>query len=172
MKGKFISLNTRGISNTRKRRIIFTWLRKQKADVIFLQETHSIAGCEISWKKQWGASLFCSHGANNARGVAILFRNNFDCIVEETVIDTNGRFIILKVLLNREQALLVNVYGPNRDNELVAFYHSVLETIVKNKFDEIDNIFFGGDFNCPLNPVLDKRGGILIPRQSVRTRFT
>ena len=167
MTGKFISLNTRGISNTRKRRIIFTWLRKQKADAIFLQETHSIAGCEVSWKKQWGASLFCSHGANNARGVAILIRNNFDCIVEETVIDTNGRFIILKVLLNGKQALLVNIYGPNRDNELVAFYHSVLETIVKNKFNEIDNIIFGGDFNCPLNPVLDKRGGILIPRQSV-----
>lgn len=167
MKGKFISLNTRGISNTRKRRIIFTWLRNQKGDIIFLQETHSIAGCEVSWKKQWGASLFCFHGANNSRGVAILIRNNFDCIVEETVIDTNGRFIILKVLLNGEQALLVNVYGPNRDNELVAFYHSVLETIVKNKFDEIDNIIFGGDFNCPLNPVLDKRGGILIPRQSV-----
>ena len=54
--------------------------------------------------------------------------------------------------------MLVNVYGPNRDNELVAFYHSVLETIVKNEFDEIDNIIIGGDFNCPLNPVLDKRG--------------
>ena len=38
---------------------------------------------------------------------------------------------------------------------------------MKNKFDEIDNIIFGADFNCPLNPVLDKRGGILIPRQSV-----
>ena len=60
------------------------------------------SGCEVLWKKQWGASLFCSHGANNARGFAFLIRNNFDCIVEETVIDTNGRFIILKVLLNGE----------------------------------------------------------------------
>ena len=25
----------------------------------------------------------------------------------------------------------------------------------------------GGDFNCPLNPTVDKRGGILSPRQSV-----
>ena len=24
----------------------------------------------------------------------------------------------------------------------------------------------GGDFNCPLNPIVDKRGGNLIPRQS------
>ena len=26
---------------------------------------------------------------------------------------------------------------------------------------------FGGDFNCPLNPVLNKKGGILLPRKSV-----
>ena len=25
----------------------------------------------------------------------------------------------------------------------------------------------GGDFNCPLNPTLDKRGGNLMPRQRV-----
>ena len=31
--GKFISLNTRGISNYRKQRAIFTWLRKQKSDI-------------------------------------------------------------------------------------------------------------------------------------------
>lgn len=50
--------------------------------------------------------LFCSHGANNARGVAILIRNNFDCAVEESgIVDSNGRFIILKVLLSREPAL-------------------------------------------------------------------
>ena len=30
-----------------------------------------------------------------------------------------------------------------------------------------DNIVVGSDFNCPLNPTLDKKGGILIPRQHV-----
>ena len=127
--GKFLSLNARGISNYRKRRTIFTWFRKQKPDVVFLQETHSTQGNKVSWQREWGATLICSHGANNARGVAILIKNNFDCVVEESVIDTNGRYIILKVLLSGEPALLVNIYGPNRDNELVAFYHTVLQTI-------------------------------------------
>ena len=135
--GKIISLNARGISNYCKCRTTFTWLRKQKPDVVFLQETHSTQGNEVFWRKEWGAALFCSHGANNARGVAILIRNNFDCIVEESVIETNGRFIILRVLLSGESALLVNIYGPNRDNELVAFYQSLLQTIINQKFDEI-----------------------------------
>ena len=85
--GKFIFLNTRGISNYRKRRTIFTWLRKQKPDVAFLQETPHSLGNEVFWQREWGATckLICSHGANNARGVAILIRNNFDCVVEESV---------------------------------------------------------------------------------------
>ena len=168
VKSKFISLNVRGISNYRKRRTIFTWLRKRKPDVVFLQETHSTQGNEVSRRKEWGAILFCPHGANNARGVAILIRNNFDCKVEESIIDTNGRFIIiLRVLLSGEPALLVNIYGPNRDNELVAFYQSLLQIIVNKKLDGIENIIMGGDFDCPLNPFIDKRGGILTPRKYV-----
>ena len=99
--------------------------------------------------------------------MAILIRNNFDCTVEESIVDSNGRFIILKVLLSGEPALLVNIYAPNRDSELVTFYRSLLQTIVKNNLDEIEDIIVGGDFDCPLNPVIDKRGGSMIPRQSV-----
>ena len=122
---------------------------------------------EVFWQREWGATLIHSNGANNARGVAILIRNSFDCVVEESVIDTNGRFIILKVLLSGEPTLLVNIYGPNRHNELVAFYHTVLQTIVNKNFDDIENIIMGGDLNCPLNPIIGKRGGNLIPRQAV-----
>ena len=165
--GKIISLNVRGISNYKKRRTIFTWCRKQKADIIFLQETHSTERNEVAWKREWGAPLYYSHGANNARGVVILIRNKFDCIVQESVTDADGRFLMLKVLLNGEQALLVNVYGPNRDSQLSSFYQNLLTHILEKGFDTIDNIIIGGDFNCPLNPIVDKRGGNLIPRQSV-----
>lgn len=128
VKGKFISLNARGIGNYRKRRTIFTWLRKQKPDVVFLQETHSTQGNEVSRRKEWGAILFCPHGANNARGVAILIRNNFDCKVEESIIDTNGRFIILRVLLSGEPALLVNIYGPNNETTITPANHRKQKT--------------------------------------------
>ena len=34
-----ISLNVRGLGSLNKRRGIFLWLNKQKADIVFLQET-------------------------------------------------------------------------------------------------------------------------------------
>ena len=74
---------------------------------------------------------------------------------------------MLKVPLSGEPTLLVNIYGPNRDNELVAFNHTILQTIVNKNFDDIENIIMGGDLNCPLNHIIDKRGGNLIPRQAV-----
>ena len=99
-------------------------------------------------------SFFVRTGlTTQSRAVAILILNNFDCSVEEIVADANGRYIMLKVLLRGERAILVNIFGPNRDNKLVDFYHSVLQSVKTNDFDS-DNIIMGGDFNCPLNPIL------------------
>ena len=114
------------------------------ASVIFLKEQQYLHGVEgkkrtlFFFKKRiprkimsycgkgnGGAHFFCSHGANNSCGVAILIRNSFDCSVEE-IVTAIGCYIMLKVLLRGEQAILVNIYSPNRDNKFVDFYHSVL----------------------------------------------
>jgi len=35
------------------------------------------------------------------------------------------------------------------------------------ELDGGNNVIIGGDFNCPLDPTMDKKGGILIPQQHV-----
>lgn len=37
----------------------------------------------------------------------------------------------------------------------------------KENLGEEENIILGGDFNCPINPVLDKTGGKLLSRKSI-----
>ena len=51
---KMLSLNVRGLSNSKKRHSIFAWCRKQKANIISLQETHSMCNREKQWKAEWG----------------------------------------------------------------------------------------------------------------------
>ena len=43
-----------------------------------------------------------------------------------------------------------------------------LRKIPQNEnFDDEDSIIIWGDFNCPLTPILGKKGGTLLPRKSV-----
>ena len=63
--------------------------------------------------------------------------------------------------------LLINVYAPNRDKCIVNFFHNLLVLMKKENLDEQENIITGGDFNCPLNMALNKKGGMLISRKSV-----
>ena len=92
-----ISLNVRGIGNFRKRRAMFTWCRKQKADVIFLQETHSTKNCESQWKKEWDSLISFSHGTSNARGLAVLFKSKLDIVILQELFDSKGRLLVLNV---------------------------------------------------------------------------
>ena len=56
---------------------------KRKADIIFLQETHSTVKTETQWNNEWGAEIITSHGSSNARGVAILIKAGFDCSIHQ-----------------------------------------------------------------------------------------
>ena len=166
---KLISLNVKGLSNFKKRRTMFTWCRKRKADIFFckkpIQQLKQIN--IIQWKNEWGAEIITSHGSSNARGVAILIKNGSDCTIHQKILDPLGRFIILKADIKDKAHVLINVYAPNKDKDLISFFSNFLATLQKENLVSEYNIIIGGDFNCPLNPEIDKKGGIIIQRKSV-----
>jgi len=69
----------------------------------------------------------------------------------------SGRYIGIKAQIN-ENYYLFNVYGPNNDNHAAHFYDHLLAVLQKEDLAYKDKIIIGGDFNCPLNPILDKQG--------------
>ena len=121
----------------------------------------------LQWKNEWGAKLITSHGSSNSRGVAIMIKNNLDCTIHHTVLDPMGRYIILKADIEDTAYLLINVYAPNKDKDLIEFIKILLNTLKKENLDAEENIVMGGDFNCNLNPAIDKKGGTLNERKSI-----
>ena len=111
---------------------MFTWCCKRKADVIFLQETHSKEDSEKQWANEWGGKAFFSHGSPNSCGVAILIRNNFNCVIQKSIVDPQGRFIILKAGIQDRVYILVNILPPNKDKVSGKFYKN-LHTVLQQK---------------------------------------
>ena len=120
MRVKLLSLNVRGISNFKKRKTIFTWCRKQKADFIFLQETYSKIDSERCWRDEWGGEIIMAHGSSNSRGVAILVKKNVDCTIHSKILDPSGQFVIIKTEIKDKMYVLINIFAPNKDPNIVS----------------------------------------------------
>ena len=60
-----------------------------------------------------------------------------------------------------------NIYAPTKDNDIINFLNNLTTILQKENLDDEENIIIRGDFNCPLNPALDKKGGTMLSRKSV-----
>ena len=56
--------------------------------------------------------------SENVRGLS----NFKNCVVKITFIDPAGRYIGIETQINDESYFLLNVYGPNNDNQAAQFY--------------------------------------------------
>ena len=83
---KLISLDVRGIRSATKRKALLLWLNKQKADIVFLQETYCTKEVEPVCNTQWKGKMFYSHGTNHSCGVLVLVR----CDLEYTLFQNGG----------------------------------------------------------------------------------
>ena len=104
---KLHTFNCRGLQDFFKRKKVFHYLKSLGTDVLFLQETHSDKSNESSWKSQWGEIAFFSSFSSNSKGVAILVRKNISVQLLSLFSDPEGRFLILKAVLNKLEMTLV-----------------------------------------------------------------
>ena len=146
-----MSINVRGLGDTKKRRELFYFLHHKDCDLMCLQETHSINTVEKLWKTEWGHKIWYSHGTSQSKGVAILAKKDFPLKVCEIIRDHEGRYIMLKGEYEREKLLVVNIYGPNIDAPV--FYNQLFGKI--DRFD-VENKVIMGDMNTVLDYTIDR----------------
>ena len=144
------TLNVRGIKQNAKHKEMWLYFNKMKADIIILQETHSVKEDEVVWNAEFDSKILYSHGESNARGVAILFKPKLNVQIAKTTIDKNGRYIIADCTINDKPITLVNIYAPNSDEP--QFFLDIFDKVSQHAY--ADRIF-AGDFNLIINKQLD-----------------
>lgn len=155
---KMLSLNVRGIRSLDKKKL-FSWLAKEKSDIIFLQETYSTPELVDMWKAQWRGDIFFSQDTEHSKGVMILLKANFDYEIKVLRDDEQGIFVILKCFIQSEPFVLVNIYAPNKIKDQCAFFEEIQKKLDDLELVENYEVIIGGDFNVILDANLDGSGG-------------
>ena len=148
---KICSLNVRGLGNSFKRRCVFNWIRNTDCHVCFLQETHSKVSSEKIWCQEWGYKIIFNHGRSDSAGVCMLLKPSATFDVLNTVKDDGGRTLLVTLKINESIITLVNIYGPNIDDD--SFFVELHNLMIEHGEEPY---IIGGDFNTILDPKFDK----------------
>ena len=84
-----------------------------------------------------------------------MFNPSFDVEIKKIDSDKYGRTVILQTEFDNNNFVFVNIYAPNIPAEQQLFFRDLKDKI---RPYANENVFLGGDFNCPLSS-LDKKGG-------------
>jgi exonuclease III len=158
-----LTLNVQGLRSELNRTTLFSWLNCVKADIICLQETHSISCEEFdSWirlESEHGNNLqnysvVSLPGSHRSSGVAILYKSSVKLV--HSVIDNAGRLVIGHFSVSSSESSsfqVACVYGPDRKQPGEEFFSYVL-----SQLDPSFPTILGGDFNTVVNPNIDRFG--------------
>ena len=122
---KLIFLNVWGIRDLSKRKAILYGIKKQKADITFLQETYSTPEIAENWQLQYKGKMFLSHGTNHSKGVAILVNSKLDFEAKSVIYNPDSRYILIDAMIQDSLLLLLNIYAPNDTSEQCTFFSNI-----------------------------------------------
>ena len=104
---KILSMNCRGLGEQSKRRDVLNYLKSKNYSIYCVQDTHFTKEEENYIRACWGYDIYMSPGRSNARGVAVLLNNNFDCRVTKQKSDNEGNLIILEIIIEEKHKILL-----------------------------------------------------------------
>lgn len=153
---KIISYNVNGVLNPVKRSKILSKKKKEKAQIVLLQETH-MSQPEHAKLKRFGFKYVfsSSYTSGHRRGVATLISNSINYEHMSETIDEDGRFVKITGRVEGVDITLINVYAPPGSEW--GLYRSVFDLMTNSQ----GIVICGGDFNIRLNPTLDTSGTVM-----------
>ena len=119
---KILSLNVRGIRNKEKRKTIFSRIRNQKAKIVFSQETHATDDLQKLIENELKGTWVFANGDNRARGVCDYISNTLECQTVNFKATSDGRKILINLLINGEEFTLLNVYAHTNKSNREQFF--------------------------------------------------
>ena len=143
-------MNTRGLKNKIKRTALFNFLRKQRYDIVCLQETHVTKKDIPLWEKQWGGQVIFQEGSNNSKGELMLVSKHF--YGEISLEKKCERYILISVKQDMFTCNIANIYAPNSKSDKLIFFNELAEMCTE---DCDDDLLMFGDFNCVLDNSFD-----------------
>lgn len=143
---KVLTLNTNGMRDDNKRKMIFEYIKQQGADIICLQETHSSIEIEDKWTKEWNGKAYWNSENEHTAGTAILIarkRNSYK--ITDTTKDTEGRFMHICIQAGNTKLYISNLHAHNHRvqrrsqlRQLVARTRKFHTQLIAGDFNGID----------------------------------
>ena len=89
--------------------------------------------------------------------VCVYISNTPECQIVNFKATSDGRKILINLLINGEEFTLLNVYTTTNKANREEFFKS-LKTSIRRNCRNMSKLIIGGDMNCVLNPSKDTRG--------------
>ena len=151
---QFTSWNVRGLNKLVKLKQVMSRIKQLKAKIVFLQETHLTPEDVVKVRRRWPGRVFSASCSSHSRGVITLIHNSLPFHLINVDEDRYGRYLIIQCEILSIRLNLVNLYGPNDDNP--SFFRNLFLSLA----DLSGSFIIGGDFNCTLQPEIDRSTGI------------
>lgn len=109
---KLCSWNIHGIQSPVKQKKVLNFLKREKVQIAFIQETHLSNEEHQRLKRDWVGKIFYSSFTSRSRGVAILIHKALPLTEVKVKSDKLGRYVKVLGSLYGDTVSYLNVYAP------------------------------------------------------------
>ena len=127
---KIMTFNSSGLRNKKKRSSIFRLFKKEKMDIIALQETYLLENDKQIIECEWGGKIFIGQGTVRSMGQMILISKQISNTFQINELHNDCRLLIIEIKgKNGEGMVVVNLYAPNNEQDREVYFQKAVNNI-------------------------------------------